>query len=200
MMQILHKSPLITRFAAEKKFFKELVQQYIDLGGDKDSLKSRMPTSLNTSGTDRIQAKINRFYKKHKPVVEAKGNLPALKGEIEKAAAKLADTFKEIDTSNIGTEEKPARYSDYRNAKGAYKKAAKTVLTGKDKVVLNALKQTLNHKQLGEKTVNKLDTFYKKFNKKKPQSRCNRMLPFVLSAVALALFSAAYLYQKRFSI
>lgn len=67
--------------------------------------------------------------------------------------------------------------------------AAKPLLTGKDKTVLSALKQTLNSKELGAKTVDKLDTFHGKFNKVKKAESSNNCRK-VAYAVVVALVAA----------
>ncbi|MCE5317360.1 MAG: hypothetical protein LLG04_08350 [Parachlamydia sp.] len=162
MIQAL-QNPVTVRFAKEKKIFKELVHNFIDLKVSKETLVSKMPKSLNSKGQDRIEAKINRFYKKHKPAAQGK---PGDKNALETSANSLITTYKELAAANIGTAEMPKTYKDYRNAKKAYKQSAKPVLSGKDKNVVLALKEILNGQKMGAKTVDKLDTFYKKFNKK----------------------------------
>lgn len=116
MIQVLNQSPLAKRFADEKKRFKELVHQYINSAGTKQALLNEMPKALNSEGTDRITAKINRFYKKHKPESRP-ADANALRANIKSVADQLVTTYQNLGSSNIGSDAKPETYKNYRDAK-----------------------------------------------------------------------------------
>ena len=154
---------------------------------------------MNASGKkERLIAKTDRYFKKHRPAKE-RGDREQVKRQIIAAAQKLVETYGKIDNANFGSAEKVIKYSDYRKAKKAYKKAAGDLLKGIPKPALLSVKQTFRQRDISEKTIGKLDTFKKKLDKKaKSQhwSGCSKLLAAALVAAA----AAAWLYQKQLGL
>lgn len=94
----LQQSPLYKQFKSEKREFKNLIHQYIDAGGSRDSLNGKTVICYNNVNQDRIAKKITKHFNLHARM-EKKACLETLVQEIREASRKLLITYKKIDTA-----------------------------------------------------------------------------------------------------
>lgn len=194
----------LEEFKTAKNNFKNLIHQFINRGGTADMLlgrkgnesESNLPRALQpktekaSKQKDRIEQKIKRFFKKHKPEAE-KGQPLELFGNIVRAAQDLAAIYPTIDQANFGTEERPVSYIDFRKSKGVYKRAANEVFAKTSRRAFAGLRAglaTASDLNLSEKALKKLDTFRKKFDSKRhKESKPSNCTPIAIAVGAFAI-------------
>lgn len=113
----LTRNSLFKKLAKDKAYFKDLIQQYIDAGGLKETITGLKAKSFNREGEERITKKIDQIYENHE-IESVSGNLVQLAVDIQKSAAVLVKAYEKMDEATFVTPEGiTINHRDFREAK-----------------------------------------------------------------------------------